>query len=93
MVTDLNGFWKLKSDNEIFQIEQKGEEDFKVIEPDSNKEYKFHLSLGSDNDGHITSSIPFWNEKLIFFKSEDLFVLRGQFQNQSWYFERTEELE
>ena len=76
MVTDVNGSWKMKSDNEIFQIERTKEEDFKVIEPDSNKGYKFHLSLnpeigGQISGGQITSSNPFWNGKFIFFKSKD----------------------
>ena len=94
MVTDLNGSWKMKSDDEIFQItQQKDEEYFKVIENDTNKDYEFHLSLGGKNDGHITSSHSFWNEKLIFFKSEDSFILTGQFGGQSWYFERLDKFE
>jgi len=98
MVTDLNGSWKMKSDNEIFQIDQKDEEDFKVVENDTNNEYEFHLSLnpeigGQIKGGHIISSEPFWNEKLIHFKSEDSFILTGQFGGQSWYFERVDQFE
>lgn len=99
MVTDLNGFWKMKSDNEIFQIEQIDDESFKVTEKDTHKSYEFHLSFNSEingqiNGGNITSSHPFWNNKRIFFKSKDSFTLTGQFQGgQSWYFERTEEFE
>ena len=98
MVTDLNGYWKMKSDNEIFQIEQIKKEYFKVLEPDNNKEYEFHLSLnpeigGQIKGGHITSSHPFWDEKLIHFKSEDSFYLTGQFGGQSWYFERVDKFE
>jgi hypothetical protein len=95
MVTDLNGYWKMKSDNEIFQIEQMKEEYFKILEPESNKEYEFHLSLnpeidGQINGGHITSSNLFWNEKLIVFKSENSFILIEIFGGQHWYFERIE---
>ena len=95
MVTDLNGYWKMKSDNEIFQIKQTKEEYFKILEPDTNKEYEFHLSLNPEIDGqihggHITSSNLFWNEKLISFKSENSFILTGLFGSQHWYFERIE---
>ncbi len=93
MVTDLNGFWKMKSDNEIFQIEQINDENFKVLEPDTNKEYKFHLSLGGTNDGHITSSNLFWDGKHIHFKGEDSFTLTGQFGGQTWYFVRIDKFE
>lgn len=85
----------MKSDNEIFQIKQIKEEYFKILEPDTNKEYEFHLSLnpevgGHINGGHITSSHHFWNEKLIIFKSEDSFILTGLLGGQHWYFERIE---
>ena len=93
LMVNLNGSWKMKSDNEIFQIEKISEENFKVLEPDTNKEYKFHLSLGGTNDGNITSSNPFWDGKIILFKSEDSFTLTGKFVGQSWYFERTEMFE
>lgn len=93
MITDLNGYWKMKSDNEIFQIEQIDEENFKVIEPDTNQKYEFHLSLGGKNDGHITSTHQFWDGKIILSKSKDSFILTGSLGGQHWYFERTENLE
>ena len=93
MVTDLKGSWKMKSDNEIFQIERIDEESFRVTESDTNKEYKFHLSLGGTNDGHITSSNQFWDGKLILFKNNDSFIITGQFQSPSWFFERVENFE
>jgi hypothetical protein len=93
MVTDLNGSWKMKSDNEIFQIERIDDENFKVFEPDTNKEYEFHLSLGGKNDGHTTSSQQFWDGKLIIFKSENSFTLTGSLEGHHWYFERTERFE
>jgi hypothetical protein len=98
MVTDLNGYWKMKSDNEIFQIEQIKKEYFKVLEPDNNKEYEFHLSLNPEMDGqisggHITSVNQFWDRKLILFRSNDSFTLTGIFGGQHWHFERIEKFE
>lgn len=87
-MNDLNGLWKIKSDDKVFQIKQTEDEHFSVLEIDTKKEFDCHLSLSDKNKGHILSSDPFWDNKLIFFKNDDLFSLSTQLSGQSWSFER-----
>ena len=93
MVTDLTGFWKSKLVDTIFHITRIDVEVFKVVETATKKEYTFHLSHGGENDGHLLSSEPFWNDPIIYFITKDLFSLSRQCPGQLgqvWEFERIE---
>ncbi|HPS73073.1 MAG TPA: hypothetical protein PLD52_02135 [Bacteroidales bacterium] len=90
MITDLNGFWERQHDKRVFEIKETETEYFSVVEKDTNKQYDFHLSLGSPlgNDGHLTSKDPSWDSKRIHGMDEDTFYITHQFSNEPWIFKR-----